>query len=49
MTPRLRDEIAPEGRIRRGEAVLFPNLLPYAKHSSVSVYGPDRHFSRWRR
>ncbi len=43
MTPRLRDEITPEGRIRRGEAVLFPNLLPYAKHSSVSVYSPDRH------
>ena len=44
MTPRLRPEIAPEGRIRQGEAVLFPNLLPYAKHSSVSVYGADRHF-----
>ena len=30
-------------RIRRGEAVLFPNLVPYAKWSSVSVYSPDRH------
>ena len=43
-TPRLRQEIAPEGRIVRGESVLFPNLVPYAKHSSVSVYGPDHHF-----
>jgi UDPglucose--hexose-1-phosphate uridylyltransferase len=30
-------------RIHRGEAVLFPNLVPYAKWSSVSVYSPDRH------
>lgn len=43
MTPRLPEEIAAGGRIRQGEAVLFPNLLPYAKHSSVSVYGADRH------
>lgn len=28
----------------RGESVLFPNLVPYAKHSSVSVYGRDHHF-----
>jgi galactose-1-phosphate uridylyltransferase len=43
MTPRFPDEIAAQGRICRGEAVLFPNLLPYAKHNAVSVYGPDRH------
>src|SRR5919197_3276394 len=42
-TPKLPAEIAPEGRIRRGEALLFPNLLPYARFSSVSVYSPDRH------
>lgn len=42
-TPRLPPEIWPEGRIRRGEAVLFPNLVPYAKWSSVSVYSPERH------
>jgi galactose-1-phosphate uridylyltransferase len=34
----------PEGRIRVGEAVLFPNLLPQSQYSSVSVYSPDRHF-----
>jgi galactose-1-phosphate uridylyltransferase len=42
-TPKLPAEIAPEGRIRRGEALLFPNLLPYARFSSVSVYSPERH------
>ncbi len=42
-TPRLVPAIHPEGRIHRGEALLFPNLLTYAKHSSVSVYSPERH------
>jgi galactose-1-phosphate uridylyltransferase len=42
-TPRLPAGLWPEGRIRAGEAVLFPNLVPYAKWSSVSVYSPDRH------
>jgi UDPglucose--hexose-1-phosphate uridylyltransferase len=36
-------EVCAAGRIRRGEAVLFPNLVPYAKWSSVSVYSPSRH------
>jgi hypothetical protein len=43
-TPKLPSSVAPEGRIRRGEAVLFPNLLPYSRHSAVSVYSPKRHF-----
>ncbi len=43
VTPRLPPEVWPDGRIRVGEAVLFPNLVPYAKWSSVSVYSPDRH------
>jgi UDPglucose--hexose-1-phosphate uridylyltransferase len=42
-TPRLPPEIWPEGRIHVGEAVLFPNLVPYAKWSSVSVYSAGRH------
>jgi galactose-1-phosphate uridylyltransferase len=45
-TPRFPPEVWPEGRIRRGEALLFPNLVPYAKWSSVSVYSPDRHLLR---
>lgn len=42
-TPRLPAAVWPEGRIRAGEAVLFPNLVPYAKWSSVSIYSPERH------
>jgi galactose-1-phosphate uridylyltransferase len=42
--PRFPPRIVPEGRIRVGEAVLFPNLLPYSQYSSVSVYSPERHF-----
>src|ERR1019366_6821105 len=43
-TPRLPARICEQGRIRRGDAVLFPNLLTYAKHSSVSVYSPALHY-----
>jgi UDPglucose--hexose-1-phosphate uridylyltransferase len=42
-TPKLPPELHAAGRIRSGEAVLFPNLVPYAKWSSVSVYSPQRH------
>jgi galactose-1-phosphate uridylyltransferase len=45
-TPRFPPELCPEGRIRSGEALLFPNLVPYAKWSSVSVYSPERHHLR---
>ncbi len=43
-TPRLLPEIDREGRLRRGEAVLFPNLHAYSSHSSVSVYSPRLHY-----
>jgi UDPglucose--hexose-1-phosphate uridylyltransferase len=46
VTPRFPPELLPEGRIRCGEALLFPNLVPYAKWSAVSVYSPDRHLLR---
>ena len=45
-TPRFPPELCAEGRVRCGEAVLFPNLAPYAKWNSVSVYSPDRHLLR---
>ncbi|MHB1835263.1 MAG: hypothetical protein ACYCXW_09880 [Solirubrobacteraceae bacterium] len=44
LTPKLAPEIHPDGRIARGEAVLFPNLHAYSSHSSVSVYSPALHF-----
>jgi len=42
-TPKFPPEVVPEGRVAQGEALLFPNLLGYAKWSSVSVYSPRRH------
>lgn len=42
-TPRFPPRLLPAGQIRRGEAVLFPNLNSYAQFSSVSVYSPRLH------
>jgi galactose-1-phosphate uridylyltransferase len=33
-----------EGRIRRGQAVVVPNVLAYAVHSAVGLYDTERHF-----
>jgi UDPglucose--hexose-1-phosphate uridylyltransferase len=44
LTPRLPAKIHPDGRIARGEAVLFANLHAYSSHSSVSVYSPRLHY-----
>jgi UDPglucose--hexose-1-phosphate uridylyltransferase len=44
LTPRLPAAIDPDGRIARGEAVLFPNLHAYSSHSCVSVYSPRLHY-----
>jgi len=44
LTPRLPPRIHPDGRIVRGEAVLFPNLHAYSSHSAVSVYSPRLHY-----
>lgn len=44
LTPELPAGICPDGRIGRGEAVLFPNLHAYSSHSVVSVYSPRLHY-----
>ena len=44
LTPKLSARIHPDGRITRGEAVLFANLHAYSSHSSVSVYSPKLHY-----
>jgi UDPglucose--hexose-1-phosphate uridylyltransferase len=44
LTPRLPPAIEPDGRIARGEALLFPNLHAYSSHSCVSVYSPRLHY-----
>ncbi|MGA3052700.1 MAG: hypothetical protein ABSD63_00685 [Candidatus Korobacteraceae bacterium] len=38
VTPRIAGEITPAGRIRVGQTVLFPNLVPYAKYAAVAVF-----------
>ena len=38
MTPRFPSQFIPEGRIRTGSAVLFPNLYPFSEYHSVSVF-----------
>lgn len=43
VTPRFPEGIVGGGRLRRGEALLFPNLHPYARYSSVAVFSPGRH------
>ncbi|MHB1639228.1 MAG: hypothetical protein ACYCUD_05245 [Candidatus Dormibacteria bacterium] len=45
VTPHLPARIAASGRIQVGEAVLFPNLSPYDRHSVVVVLTRD-HFLR---
>lgn len=43
-TPKLPPNICAEGRINRGQALLFPNLLTYTQYSAVAVYSPDLHY-----
>jgi UDPglucose--hexose-1-phosphate uridylyltransferase len=38
VTPRIAAEITPAGRIRVGDTVLFPNLVPYSKYATVAVF-----------
>jgi hypothetical protein len=37
ITPRFPEQVVPGGRMRRGDAVLFPNLFPYDDISAVAV------------
>ncbi|MBS4217449.1 hypothetical protein KHA96_03875 [Bacillus sp. FJAT-49711] len=45
MTPVFPYEIAEEGRIFHGEAIVFPNLFPYSKHNGVVVFS-NQHYVR---
>lgn len=44
-TPRLPPEIAPEGRIKLGETLIFPNLFPFAQYHAVGAITKE-HFLR---
>lgn len=43
ITPKFPSEIVPEGRLQRGEAVIFPNLVPYDEHSAVTVISQEHY------
>lgn len=43
VTPRFPSDLVPEGRVRRGESVVFPNLSPYDEHSAVVVITSEHH------
>ncbi len=43
VTPRFPVQIVPEGRLQQGEAVLFPNLLPYDEHSAITVMSQEHY------
>lgn len=43
VTPRFPDDLVPGGRVRRGSALLFPNLFPYDDVSAIAVLG-EQHF-----
>ncbi|MFO7785114.1 MAG: hypothetical protein ACQET7_08125 [Thermodesulfobacteriota bacterium] len=42
-TPLYPEEVIPGGRVRKGDALLFPNLLPLDRYSGVCIFGND-HF-----
>ena len=43
MTPKFISTFAAEGRITRGEALVFPNFMPYDQHNALTVFSTD-HF-----
>jgi len=42
-TPKFIPDFCPEGRIRAGEAIVFPNAMPYMPHSAITVIS-SKHF-----
>jgi len=43
VTPRFPDDLVPGGRLRRGDALVVPNLFPYDDISAIAVLGRE-HF-----
>ncbi|MDP6100874.1 MAG: hypothetical protein QGH66_05580 [Dehalococcoidia bacterium] len=43
MTPRFPERFIKEGRIERGEARVFPNMMPYAPHCAIGLFS-RQHF-----
>ena len=42
-TPKFPPEICPQGRIERGESLVFPNLFPFAEYHAVGTFS-NEHF-----
>jgi len=42
-TPAFPEQVAPGGRFRRGSSILFPNLMPYGRHSGVCIFSEHHH------
>ena len=42
-TPKFPPDLVPEGRIKVGEALVFPNMFPYDTYSAVGIFS-GRHF-----
>ena len=38
VTPQILPTICAEGRIRRGETTLFPNVVPYSQYAAVAIF-----------
>jgi len=45
MTPKFPPDIIPEGRFRRGRAVLFPNAFPYDRYNAVAIFSDDHYIA----
>jgi UDPglucose--hexose-1-phosphate uridylyltransferase len=45
VTPRMASSISSEPRIRVGETLLFPNLVPYSQYSAVAIFSPRHRLS----
>lgn len=43
VTPRFPAEVVAEGRVQRGDTVLFPNLSPYDEHSAVAALSREHY------
>ena len=43
MTPKFIPAIHADGRFRRGASILFPNISPYGKYSSVCIFSTRHH------
>ena len=43
ITPKFTPDFYPEGRIKVGEAVVFPNAMPYMPYNAITVIG-SQHF-----